>query len=447
MSRRPPQLMRDLRLRLVIGSVLGALICVVLTWVGALGTARWWTLGQLEDLRASVGVEALADCAAHPDTWHADEGVYQTWAYDRHGVSRNPAAPPLPEVELGEPGAPSQLLRGLSILPDGLRAVQVVAADGPCAVLYSRPTKRMRGIERAQTGGRLGLGLGVALVVALTSLLAIAPLLRRLRELDTAAAVVGSPEFAAPQVLTDDALGRIAATLTAAHERILADRREREARHSAQERYLAAVAHDLRTPLASLQLMLEGLNREHPESQALGEARLELAYLEAIADNLHQATRLEGGLEARQPGQTEWVAIAERVALRFSILGRVRGNTVLTALPDSPLRADCDPALAERLLANLVHNALVHGTPGSEIVLAVDGTADGFRLVVVNQGAPLTADQAARLGTRRFRDLDTARTRGPGLGVAIVNEIAEAVGWTVRWQPLEGGGLEVVVEG
>ena len=89
-------LSHSLRWRLGTAAVAGAVLCVVLTWTGALASARWWTARQFEDLRTLAGAEALARCAANPQTWHFDRAVYTGWAYDPYGRSANPEAPPLP---------------------------------------------------------------------------------------------------------------------------------------------------------------------------------------------------------------------------------------------------------------------------------------------------------------------------------------------------------------
>ena len=106
----------------------------------------------------------------------------------------------------------------------------------------------------------------------------------------------------------------------------------------------------------------------------------------------------------------------------------------------------CTPALAERAIANLIHNAVEHN-PGSGHVAVLLRVADErFEIVVVDDGPGLPTEVLASLEAESF-SLDVARRRGPGLGMLITAEIARRAGWTIAYEELDPAGLRVRVSG
>jgi two-component system osmolarity sensor histidine kinase EnvZ len=99
----------------------------------------------------------------------------------------------------------------------------------------------------------------------------------------------------------------------------------------------------------------------------------------------------------------------------------------------------------QRLLANLVDNALRHGG-GAEVDVVTGREGDHVFLEVLDRGPGIPAEDAERM-LQPFTRLDTARSgSGTGLGLAIVDRIAGMHGGTVKLEPREGGGLRVRVE-
>ena len=407
---------------------------------------------RLADLRTTAAESQSVDCEREPEWWVAEVGVLTVWAYDPEGRSRNTHAPPLPPERI-----PAEVSPAAHIYTNGAvqiwewASVQRVAESGPCAVLYATFPERIPVLPGMQRAGLVGMTAGLVIVLLGTVLFAVRPLLRRIDRLDEAAQSVGTPGFAPIPDGQDDELGRVARTLNTANERICADQAELARQHGILERHLSAVAHDLRTPLAALQLTLEALQEQVPAAAIaeVGEARLEVAYLEALADNLHHATRLEGGAHVRCPdAPVDLCVILQRVVTRLRILGRARAVAVEAAVPDAPVRVACDPALAERALANLVHNAVIHGAAAHAVGVALDRDEGGFTLTISSNGDALTPAAIAALAQRRLSTVEPARARqGHGLGVAIANEVATRAGWQIRWEPLGEGGLQVVIQG
>lgn len=199
---------------------------------------------------------------------------------------------------------------------------------------------------------------------------------------------------------------------------------------------LAGVSHDLRTPLARIRLALEMLDDR-------GAADLKRGVVQDI-DDIDAA--ISQFLDFARPIDAESVAAdGDLNALVQSVLDRYTrsGKDVhfrAGELPTLPLRKQA----MQRLLANLIDNALSHGNGTAEIHTGRDGQT--AYLEVLDRGPGIPTDAAQRM-LQPFTRLDTARsTSGTGLGLAIVERIARLHGGTVKLLPRDGGGLRARVE-
>lgn len=198
---------------------------------------------------------------------------------------------------------------------------------------------------------------------------------------------------------------------------------------------LAGVSHDLRTPLARIRLALEMLDDR-------GHAELKDGVAQDIADI---DAAIGQFLDFARPVDAEKVAadadldaLIRRVIERYARLGQAV-RYAPSPLPPLPLRAQA----MQRLITNLIDNALRHGGGGAEIETGHD--AHTAWLEVLDRGPGIPHDDALRM-LQPFTRLDSARsTSGTGLGLAIVDRIAKLHGGTVRLLPRDGGGLRVRV--
>ncbi len=206
---------------------------------------------------------------------------------------------------------------------------------------------------------------------------------------------------------------------------------------------LAAVSHDLRTPLASIKASVSSLRQNDVEWSAEDEADL-LATVEQNADrldgligNLLDMSRLHtGSLQPfLRPVTVDEVA---PVALR----GLDAGAALRMAVPDGLPLALADPGLLERVLANVFSNALRHSPPGRPPSLRARRSGGSLVLEVVDHGSGVPDDRKERIFEPFEHD---SRSTGVGLGLAVAKGFTEAMGGTIMAADTRGGGLTVTV--
>jgi signal transduction histidine kinase len=169
-----------------------------------------------------------------------------------------------------------------------------------------------------------------------------------------------------------------------------------------------------------------------------------------LISNLYLACQLQDGADPLFGApRVDLGALVERVTRRFKNLGRARTIEVEGMQLDRPLWVRCNPAMAEQVLANLVHNAIVHGDEGGHVAILLAATQESFMLSVLDDGPGVPPTELPRLGQRTFRS-DAARRRDPqvgGLGLAIAAEVCRRAGFTLAFAPREQRGLLVTVVG
>jgi signal transduction histidine kinase len=216
-----------------------------------------------------------------------------------------------------------------------------------------------------------------------------------------------------------------------------------------QRRFVANASHELRTPLAiartEVDVALADPDASPAELRAMAERVREASERsERLIEGLLTLARSERQLRAREPVDLS-LAAAEALSVARPEAERL-GLRVSSVLGGAPVAGD--RALLERLVANLVENAVRHNVAGGW--LEVDTGLAGGRAAarVANGGRPIQPGQVAGL-FEPFRRLGGDRTgsdRGAGLGLSIVRSVAAAHGGAACARALPGGGLEVTVE-
>jgi signal transduction histidine kinase len=222
-----------------------------------------------------------------------------------------------------------------------------------------------------------------------------------------------------------------------------------DAAFETQRRFVANASHELRTPLAiartEVDVALADPETDPAELRAMAGRVLEANQRsERLIEGLLTLARSERQLRAAEPLDLA-MAAADALEVAAPEVGRL-GLRVSQVLGAAPVAGD--RALLERLVANLVENAVRHNRPGGWVEVDT-GRAGTTSVVRVANGGPLIPpDQVATL-FEPFRRLEADRTdsdRGAGLGLSIVRSVATAHGGTTTAKTLPDGGLEVRVE-
>lgn len=216
---------------------------------------------------------------------------------------------------------------------------------------------------------------------------------------------------------------------------------------------LRAVSHDLRTPLAGIKLASSSLRDKsinlRPEEQEELLATIESGAdrLDGLVSNLLDMSRITADAVSPLIRPVYWADVIGE-ALRDTASDRLR-----VLLPDNMPPVDADPGMLERVIANLVENALKYA-PDSDVVIAGSvggagsatiGKVPASELTVVDHGSGIPADKVLAMFRPFQRADDTTPGTGIGLGLAVAKGFTEAMGGVLLAEPTPGGGLTMVV--
>ncbi|WP_327073584.1 sensor histidine kinase KdpD [Kitasatospora purpeofusca] len=210
---------------------------------------------------------------------------------------------------------------------------------------------------------------------------------------------------------------------------------------------LAAVSHDLRTPLAAALASVGSLRSPDvefsPEDQAelLATADESLVKLTRLVDNLLDMSRLQAGALTLHLAKTHL----------DEILPRALDSLADPYAPVQPLDLEtvppvlADPPLLERVLANVITNALRYNAPGAPVLVAASHHAGRVELRVIDRGPGIAPEDRDRVFLPFQRLGDTDNTTGVGLGLALSRGLAEAMDGSLEVEDTPGGGTTMLL--
>jgi two-component system, OmpR family, sensor histidine kinase SaeS len=208
---------------------------------------------------------------------------------------------------------------------------------------------------------------------------------------------------------------------------------------------VAWASHDLRTPIGSLRAMLEALEDGVAEpAELLPVLRRQVRTLERLVDDLFEVACIDAGALTLELRPTDVSQLVQASITGLAADAEARGVR-LEARTNGASRALCAPEKIERVLGNLVTNALRHTPPNGSVVVSVEELSDVVQVTVDDTGVGVAPDARRRMFDRFWRG-DDARTPGDGgagLGLTVAQGLVEAHGGRIWVEPRSGGGTRV----
>lgn len=223
---------------------------------------------------------------------------------------------------------------------------------------------------------------------------------------------------------------------------------EAERANLAKSRFLAAASHDLRQPLHALGLFLSEL-AEQPldvrSRQLTGRLAASTEAMEGLLDSLLDISRLDAGLLTPRPAVFDMHAKLEHLLAGQASAAAARGLELRLHCP--PCWGVSDPPLFERIVANLVGNAIRY-TPHGRVLVACRRRGDRLRVEVRDSGVGIAADDQQVIFQEfvQLGNVERARDKGLGLGLAIVRRLVDLLGHRLELRSAPGRGSVFAVE-
>ena len=258
------------------------------------------------------------------------------------------------------------------------------------------------------------------------------------------------------QVRGEDDIARLAGSFNQMAASLQKQIRALEDMSAGQRRFVSDVSHELRTPLTTVRMaadvLHDGRHRFDPVTARSAELlHAELDRFENLLTGLLEISRFDAGAAALHLDRVDLVDVARRVVAGTSLLAEKAGVRLVLIPPDLPCLVEADALRVERVVRNLVGNAIDYARPAVvpdiEVRVAANNTAAA--VTVRDHGVGLAPGDEARVFNRFWR-ADPARARttgGTGLGLAIAREDARLHGgWLEAWgRPGEGAQFRLTL--
>jgi signal transduction histidine kinase len=219
-----------------------------------------------------------------------------------------------------------------------------------------------------------------------------------------------------------------------------------ESLFDARRELVAAASHDLRTPVAAITAMLEAIEDGLATAdEYLAPLQDQARRLGALVEDLFELARIDAGALSHELEVIPLGPLLESCMQGVSAQARARSVRLEHRIePDAP-RARCAPEQVERVLLNLLTNALRHTPSDGTVAVVLAAEAEHVRVTVEDTGEGITPETARRMFDRFWRADPTrsGSTGGTGLGLAIARGLVEAQGGRIWAEPRASGGASV----
>lgn len=236
-------------------------------------------------------------------------------------------------------------------------------------------------------------------------------------------------------------IGVVTLRVTALAER----ERARAAAEATRRQLVAAVSHDLRTPIASLRLLVEAVDDEIVDEATrrryLATMQTHIHSLSAMIDDLFELSRIEAGDIEWSLRQVELALLVDEAVEAMRPEARAKGVAIEAQLGEGPLPARADPEKIQRVLFNLIRNAIRHTPADGGVTVRAEAGREGIEIEIADTGDGIPATERERVFEAFFRGgEDVARNSdGAGLGLAVSRAIVETHGGRIWLAPVERG--------
>jgi PAS domain S-box-containing protein len=223
---------------------------------------------------------------------------------------------------------------------------------------------------------------------------------------------------------------------------VLTDVTEFHALQQEHEIFMQMISHDLRTPITVIQGHAELLDERLTEKDEMTDLHLEAIaaatrQLAGMMEDLSNMIQLERG--QLPPLDLERIEVPEfitKLLRRMAVLGS--GRSIEHTFPPDMPPVCADPVSLERILTNLITNAVKYSTPNTAVRIAAETVGEKVHISVRDFGKGITPEDQSRIFERFFRTRDAGQKRGIGLGLYITRSLVEAHGGRV-WVDSEPG--------
>ena len=232
-----------------------------------------------------------------------------------------------------------------------------------------------------------------------------------------------------------DELAELATAANAMIYQLREEEAGRDQSEAARRDLIAAVSHDLRTPITSLRLLADAVGDDIVEDTETRRAYLSRmsTHIDAISvliDDLFELSRIEAGDINWTREQVPLQELVGETVEAMRVQAEAKGVAVLAEVPTTLRPAQANPEKLQRVLFNLIQNAIRHTPADGSVVVRAESVPAGIEFEVADTGDGIAPEERERVFTAFYRGgADSARTSpGAGLGLAVSRAIVEAHG-------------------